>query len=238
MYELGVVLMMQMTVKVLVLRLFFRFLQIVTLRMRVRKQGESMTADELAEEALRDRAGSTWNDDGGAGIVEMDIMTPRVGIVEMDGLPGGGAEASNPLTDGVVLSSGGAAGGGATALLDDNPDGLYWFEEEELRDTYKDVTGEYKEICVYYGYIVLFAAAFPLAPVVAAIVLQVELRTDAFKLLACKRPMPTIVEDIGNWYRVFDVLTYIAILTNTALVFFTQSSFFTNDEGGKIAISR
>ncbi len=42
---------------------------------------------------------------------------------------------------------------------------------------------------IQYGFIVLFAAAFPLAPLLAAVNNMVEIRTDAIKLLrATVRP--------------------------------------------------
>ena len=68
----------------------------------------------------------------------------------------------------------------------------------------------------------LFAAAFPLAPLVALLVLSIELREDAKKLLRARRPMPSVVDSIGAWAGVLEVVTVIAVVTNMGLICFTS----------------
>ena len=41
---------------------------------------------------------------------------------------------------------------------------------------------------IYFGYVTLFAAAFPLAPFLAMLLLQIEMRVDAFTILHSKHP--------------------------------------------------
>lgn len=71
----------------------------------------------------------------------------------------------------------------------------------------------------------LFAAAFPPAPLMALFVMQLEIRSDAERLLTTKRLPPQTVEGIGNWFRVMEVVTTIAVATNCGIVCFTSDSW-------------
>ena len=75
-----------------------------------------------------------------------------------------------------------------------------WYEEESKLPFYSDVTDEYKEVAIMYGYIVLFAAAFPLSPLFSLITTAIELRTDAYKILTSRRAMP---EKVSFYLSVF-----------------------------------
>ena len=56
---------------------------------------------------------------------------------------------------------------------------------------------------VQYGYVAMFAAAWPWATLVAAVANFVELRTDAFKLgYQLRRPHYWGAQDIGTWQQV------------------------------------
>lgn len=69
-----------------------------------------------------------------------------------------------------------------------------------------------------YGFLTLFVAAFPLAPFFALINNILEIRLDAYKFLATyRRPMPARARDLGVWYRILDVISHIAVLTNVSL---------------------
>jgi hypothetical protein len=56
-------------------------------------------------------------------------------------------------------------------------------EEEAALQQFEGVFSEYQEMVVQFGYVTLFAAAFPLTAALALINNMVEIRTDAFKLL-------------------------------------------------------
>ena len=56
-------------------------------------------------------------------------------------------------------------------------------EEEASLQKFEGVFSEYQEMVVQFGYVTLFAAAFPLTAALALINNLVEIRTDAYKLL-------------------------------------------------------
>ena len=67
----------------------------------------------------------------------------------------------------------------------------------------------------------MFAAAFPLAPLMAFVNNIVEIRTDAFKLLdAYTRPEYKGAESIGAWYAILEIMGVISVITNCLLIGF------------------
>jgi hypothetical protein len=80
-----------------------------------------------------------------------------------------------------------------------------WYEVECGLNFYSDVTDEYKEIALVYGYTILFASGFPIAPALSFFTTALELRSDAWKILNARRPMPQKVSDIGTpfFYKKF-----------------------------------
>ncbi|XP_022645886.1 anoctamin-1-like isoform X2 [Varroa jacobsoni] len=82
---------------------------------------------------------------------------------------------------------------------------------------------EYLEIILQYGFVTLFVAAFPVAPLFALINNIFEIRLDAKKLLnQFRRPVGQRVKDIGVWYRILDVLGKLAVLSNAVIIAFTS----------------
>lgn len=82
---------------------------------------------------------------------------------------------------------------------------------------------EYLEMILQYGFVTLFVAAFPLAPLFALLNNVLEIRLDALKLLGSyRRPVAVRVRDIGIWYRIMDSLGKLAVLTNAVLIAFTS----------------
>jgi len=80
---------------------------------------------------------------------------------------------------------------------------------------------------IQYGYITLFAAAFPIASLMAALNNMIEIRTDAFKILdAYTRPEYYGAQDIGTWYSVLEIIGFFAVITNCALIAFSFSSIY------------
>lgn len=65
----------------------------------------------------------------------------------------------------------------------------------------------------------MFAAAFPLAPLLALINNIFELRLDAQKFLKYyRRPVPYQVPNIGVWYRIFDIIGKLAVIFNVSVI--------------------
>lgn len=82
---------------------------------------------------------------------------------------------------------------------------------------------EYLEMILQYGFITVFVAAFPLAPLFALLNNALEIRLDALKLLRTyRRPVGHRVKDIGIWYRIMDSLGKLAVLTNAVIIAFTS----------------
>jgi hypothetical protein len=51
---------------------------------------------------------------------------------------------------------------------------------------------------------------------------SLEIRVDAWKLCQLsRRPEPRSAEDIGSWQGILEIMTFFAVLTNSALVAFT-----------------
>lgn len=64
-----------------------------------------------------------------------------------------------------------------------------------------------------------FAAAFPLAPLLALFNNTVEVRTDAIKIVTTNnKPYYKGAQDIGGWYGILELIGYIAVVTNSLLI--------------------
>ncbi|KAK6640619.1 hypothetical protein RUM44_012315 [Polyplax serrata] len=82
---------------------------------------------------------------------------------------------------------------------------------------------EYLEIVLQFGFITLFVAAFPLAPLFALLNNWVEIRLDAQKFVChTRRVIPERTEDIGMWFKIMQYLAHIAVITNGLLIAFTS----------------
>jgi len=114
------------------------------------------------------------------------------------------------------------------------------YEKDSKLAAYQGTFDEYSEMVIQYGYITLFAAAFPLAPLMAVINNMIEIRTDAFKLLSSTvRPDYKGAEGIGNWYGVLEILGIISVITNCLLIGFsfdTISREFPKDDSRKFYV--
>ncbi|XP_028401787.1 anoctamin-4-like isoform X2 [Dendronephthya gigantea] len=101
-------------------------------------------------------------------------------------------------------------------------------EKPELGDF---TLSEYSEKVIQYGFLMLFAAAFPLAPLIALVTNMFDLRLDARRLLwTNRRPVAFRAEDIGMWYSILEFLNVVGVVTNSFLVAFT-SQYGRNWEG-------
>lgn len=82
---------------------------------------------------------------------------------------------------------------------------------------------EYLEMVLQYGFVTIFVAAFPLAPLFALINNVCEMRFDAKKLLAYyRRPVFARVRSIGIWYRILDCISKLSVITNGFIIAFTS----------------
>lgn len=83
---------------------------------------------------------------------------------------------------------------------------------------------EYLEMVLQFGFITIFVAACPLAPLFALINNWVEIRLDAQKFVTeYRRPVVERAQDIGIWFPILQFITHMAVLSNAFLIAFTSS---------------
>ncbi|XP_028413837.1 anoctamin-8-like [Dendronephthya gigantea] len=86
-----------------------------------------------------------------------------------------------------------------------------------------DQFDDYLEMVMQFGYVTLFASAFPLASAVGVVFLLIESRSDMFKLLFIyQRPKVLRTCDIGVWYNVLWCMVAVSMLTNTVIMGFSS----------------
>eukprot|EP01118_Nematostelium_gracile_P016687 TRINITY_DN6970_c0_g1_i2.p1 TRINITY_DN6970_c0_g1~~TRINITY_DN6970_c0_g1_i2.p1 ORF type:complete len:691 (+),score=181.45 TRINITY_DN6970_c0_g1_i2:70-2073(+) len=99
-------------------------------------------------------------------------------------------------------------------------------EIENKQVTYQNTFDDFNEMAIQFGYVTLFAAAFPLAPLAALLNNLIEVRTDGFKLLmGLQRPHPRSANSIGIWLNILEFLSYMSVITNVGIIFFTSNIF-------------
>ncbi|KAJ8774096.1 hypothetical protein K2173_009527 [Erythroxylum novogranatense] len=101
-------------------------------------------------------------------------------------------------------------------------------EKEYLKPTYAASIGEeledglfddYLELALQFGMAMMFACAFPIAFVFAAVNGFTEIRADTVKLLTMvRRPIPRATATIGAWFNIFQFLIVMSICTNSVLL--------------------
>ncbi|XP_074096965.1 anoctamin-5 isoform X2 [Cotesia typhae] len=99
-----------------------------------------------------------------------------------------------------------------------------WEQDYQLQDPGKlALFDEYLEMIIQYGFVTLFVAAFPLAPLFALLNNIGEIRLDAYKMVKeARRPLAERVEDIGAWYGILKGLTYAAVVSNAFVIAYTS----------------
>ena len=96
-------------------------------------------------------------------------------------------------------------------------------EEQFRRPRFENVFQDYSELSVQFGFLSLFSAAFPVAPLLALLSNYIEVRSDGLKLLlSFRRPWPVGAEDIGSWYTIFDIIGVLSIFSNAGIISWTM----------------
>jgi len=73
---------------------------------------------------------------------------------------------------------------------------------------------------IQFGFVTIFVAAFPLAPLCALINNIVELRLDAYKLVKYyQRSAALKAQDIGAWHNILNTFALIAVASNVCSAF-------------------
>lgn len=111
---------------------------------------------------------------------------------------------------------------GMHALSDIKLDGRERLPDLNL-DEYEQFD-DYMEIIIQLGYVILFASAYPLASLIMAGAVWVEIRADIYKLTyLCRKPLATErVRSIGVWKRILLCMIWISCLSNCLIFGFTS----------------
>ncbi|XP_050452769.1 anoctamin-4 isoform X3 [Cataglyphis hispanica] len=99
-----------------------------------------------------------------------------------------------------------------------------WEKNYQLQDPGRlALFDEYLEMILQYGFVTLFVAAFPLAPLFALLNNIAEIRLDAYKMVKeARRPLAERVEDIGAWFGILRGVTYVAVVSNAFVIAYTS----------------
>ncbi|XP_055938887.1 anoctamin-4-like isoform X2 [Argiope bruennichi] len=82
---------------------------------------------------------------------------------------------------------------------------------------------EYLEMVIQFGFVTLFVAAFPLAPLFALLNNIVEIRLDAYKYVTqLRRPLSARVPNIGAWQAILKGLSVFAVISNAFMIAYTS----------------
>ena len=100
--------------------------------------------------------------------------------------------------------------------------------EAEL-DVY-DVTTDFREMVVQYGYLTLFSVVWPPTAISFLINNWIELRTDAVKIcVETQHPIPWRADSIGPWLDSLGFLTWLGSITTAAVVYMFQGDAGSGD---------
>ena len=93
--------------------------------------------------------------------------------------------------------------------------------QEELTELEKEEVeqfDDYLEMIMTFGYITLFAAAFPFGTTLTSIFIYFETKSDIFKFeRTARRPLSRKAHCIGSWEIALDMLTFGSVFTNIVL---------------------
>ncbi|KAM6950957.1 anoctamin-5b isoform 1-T1 [Lycodopsis pacificus] len=82
---------------------------------------------------------------------------------------------------------------------------------------------EYLEMVVQFGFITLFVASFPLAPLLALFNNILEIRVDAWKFTTqFRRPIASKARNIGAWQEILNGVAILSVVTNAFIMAFTS----------------
>ncbi|XP_028849870.1 anoctamin-7-like isoform X3 [Denticeps clupeoides] len=97
-----------------------------------------------------------------------------------------------------------------------------WEKDYELIEC-EGLFEEYLEIVLQFGFITIFVAAFPLAPLFALLNNWAEVRLDAHKFVCeYRRPVAERAQNIGVWFIILEALSHLSVIVNAFLIAFTS----------------
>merc|ERR1711939_768762 len=107
--------------------------------------------------------------------------------------------------------------------------GLSYVEEQNIMDSYGHpfpaTYDDFQEMTIQFGFMTLFAVAYPIGALFALVNNIIEIPVDGQKLTTdCRRPRYRNAEDIGSWMTVLQCITVCAVITNSLLVSFSSTT--------------
>ncbi|MEQ2275155.1 Anoctamin-1, partial [Xenotaenia resolanae] len=89
------------------------------------------------------------------------------------------------------------------------------YETDHFLEPFGGLTPEYMEMIIQFGFVTLFVASFPLAPLFALLNNIIEIRLDAKKFVTeLRRPVAARAKDIGIWYDILRGVAKVAVIIN------------------------
>ena len=86
---------------------------------------------------------------------------------------------------------------------------------------YPNTMEDFEEMAIQFGYLALFSPAYPAAPLLAFLNNILEIRVDASNMCyTFQRPRWQACQDIGSWFSVLNVIGFISVVTNAAMMCF------------------
>uniref|UniRef100_A0A672KYA2 Anoctamin n=1 Tax=Sinocyclocheilus grahami TaxID=75366 RepID=A0A672KYA2_SINGR len=106
---------------------------------------------------------------------------------------------------------------------EENEKKLQRYETDHFLEPFGGLTPEYMEMIIQFGFVTLFVASFPLAPLFALLNNIIEIRLDAKKFVAeLRRPDAARGKDIGIWYNILRGVAKVAVIVNAFVISFTS----------------
>uniref|UniRef100_A0A4W5KDH7 Anoctamin n=1 Tax=Hucho hucho TaxID=62062 RepID=A0A4W5KDH7_9TELE len=102
-----------------------------------------------------------------------------------------------------------------------HPESLYsrWEQDHDLQNfSHLGLFYEYLEMVIQFGFITLFVASFPLAPLLALMNNIIEVRVDAWKFTTqFRRPVAAKAHSIGAWQEILNGVAVFSVVTNVSM---------------------
>ncbi|KOS18212.1 Uncharacterized protein ESCO_003221 [Escovopsis weberi] len=96
--------------------------------------------------------------------------------------------------------------------------------DEAQLDVY-NVTDDYREMVMQFGYLSLFSVSWPLTSLCFLINNWVEQRSDALKIaISSRRPIPWRADSIGPWLTAIGFLSWLGSISSAAIVLLCQGT--------------
>uniref|UniRef100_A0A8C4JB22 Anoctamin n=1 Tax=Dromaius novaehollandiae TaxID=8790 RepID=A0A8C4JB22_DRONO len=97
-----------------------------------------------------------------------------------------------------------------------------WYLDYSL-EPFTGLTPEYMEMIIQFGFVTLFVASFPLAPLFALLNNIIEVRLDAKKFVTeLRRPDTVRAKDIGIWYNILSGIGKLSVIINAFVISVTS----------------